>query len=61
MFKSEAERIIRKMLEETGAKFSEEQIQALSKIIPKITSLMIEEAFSSRRGGISGKPGAFAD
>jgi hypothetical protein len=57
MFKSEAERIIRKALEETGAKFTEEQIQALSKIIPKIAALIVEEAFSSRSANFSGKPG----
>jgi hypothetical protein len=57
MFKSEAERIIRKTMEETGAKFTEEQIQALSKIIPKMASLIVEEAFSARGTNSSGKPG----
>ena len=57
MFKSEAERIIRKTMEETGAKFTEEQIQALSKIIPKMAALIVEEAFSSRGTNSSGKPG----
>lgn len=61
MFKSEAERIIRKALEETGAKFSDEQIKALSKIVPKIASLIVEEAFSSFRPGSSGKPAFFGD
>jgi hypothetical protein len=59
MFKSEAERIIRKAMEESGAKFTEEQIQALTKIIPKIAALIVEEAFSSYRPGSSGKPSFF--
>ena len=61
MFKSDAERIVRKITEETGAKFTEEQIQALSKIIPKIASLIVEEAFSSYRPGSSSKPAFFGD
>lgn len=61
MFKSEAERIIRKISEENDAKFTEEQIKALSKIIPKIASLIVEEAFSSARPGTGGKPVFFGD
>ncbi len=61
MFKSEAERIIRRAMEESGAKFTEEQIQALSKLVPKIASLIVEEAFSSYRPGSSGKPAFFGD
>ena len=60
MYKSEAERVIRKALEETGAAFTEEQVQALSKIITKIASQIVEEAFASYRPGSSGKPSFFS-
>ena len=60
MYKSEAERAIRRAIEETDAVFTEEQIQALSKAITKIASQIVEEAFASYRPGTSGKPGFFA-
>ena len=61
MLRSDAERIIRKHIEESGAEFTEEQIQALSQIILKIASTVVEEAFASWRpssGG--GRPQFFA-
>ena len=60
MYKSESERVIRKIIEETGAVFTEEQIQALGKIITKIASQIVEEAFASYRPGSSGKPSFFS-
>jgi hypothetical protein len=48
MFKSEAERIIRRAMEETGAKFTEEQILALSIVLAKIADTIVEEDLSQR-------------
>jgi histone H3/H4 len=59
MLKSEAERIIKKACEESGAQFTEEQIQALCAIVTKIAATTVEEAFASWRPG-SGKGGYFA-
>jgi hypothetical protein len=59
MLKSEAERVIRRAMEETKAEFTEEQIQALCQIITKIASTTVEEALSSWKPG--GKSGFFAD
>jgi hypothetical protein len=47
MLKSEAERVVRRALEETGAQFTEEQIQALCRICTKIASTIVEEAFAN--------------
>ena len=55
MYKSDAERIIRKTIEETGAVFTDEQIEALSKAITKIASQVVEEAFASYKPGSPGK------
>jgi ribosomal protein S7 len=51
MLKSEAERVVRRALEETKAEFTEEQIQALSLICTKIASQIVEEAFANNRTG----------
>lgn len=60
MYKSEAERVIRRAMEETGATFTEEQIEALSKIITKIASQVVEEAFASYRPGSSANPSFYS-
>lgn len=60
MYKSDADRVIRKAIEETGAVFTEEQIEALGKIVTKITSQIVEEAFASYRPGSGGKPTFFS-
>jgi len=60
MLKSEAERIVRRSLEETNAQFTEEQIQALCMIVTKIASTTCEEAFASWRPGSGGNPKFFA-
>jgi len=60
MFKSDAERVIRRTIEETGAEFTDEQIDALCTITTKIASLVVEEAFSNWRPGTAGKPGFFS-
>ncbi len=63
MFHSEAEQIIRKALEETGATFTEEQIQAMCMVMTKIAARTVEEAFANWRpnsGGSGGGPRYFA-
>jgi hypothetical protein len=47
MFHSDAEHIVRKALEETGATFTEEQIQAICLLVTKISSRTVEEAFAN--------------
>ncbi|MDZ4833497.1 MAG: hypothetical protein SGJ27_06930 [Candidatus Melainabacteria bacterium] len=57
MLKSEAERVIRKALEESDAQFTDEQITALSLIMIRITATTIEEAFANWKGsGGGGRP-----
>ncbi len=58
MLKSEAEKVVRRAIEETGAEFTEEQIKAICAIVTKIASTTVEEALSSWRPG---KGGYFAD
>ncbi len=60
MLKSEADRVVRRALEETNAQFTEEQIEALCQICVKISSTIVEEALSSWRPGGGGKPQFFA-
>ena len=54
MLKSEVERVVRTVNEETNAEFSEAQIEALSQILLKITSVQIEEAFANNRNSGGG-------
>jgi hypothetical protein len=51
MYRSEAEHIIRRTIEETGAQFTEEQIQAISIITTKVATTIVEEALSNWRPG----------
>ncbi|MBX9670875.1 MAG: hypothetical protein K2X93_25005 [Candidatus Obscuribacterales bacterium] len=61
MLKSEAERVIRKAIEESDAQFTEEQIKALSQMMLKISATTVEEAFASwKPGGGGGRPQFFA-
>jgi len=48
MYKTDAERVIRRALEEAGAKFTEEQIKALAIAITKITETTVEEALAAQ-------------
>jgi hypothetical protein len=61
MFKTEAEHIIKRALEQTKAEFTDEQIKALSIITIKIAARVVEEAFSSSssKPGAQGKPNFF--
>ena len=59
MLKGEAERMVRRAIEESEAQFTEEQIEALSKMILNVANRVVEEALASwsPRGG--GKPNFF--
>ena len=56
MLRSEAERVVRSVLAETKAEFTEEQIQALCHIITRIANQTVEEGFAnwSPKGGKGG-------
>jgi hypothetical protein len=60
MLKSEAEQVIRSAIMETGAQFTEEQIQALCILVNKIAARTIEEAFANWRPSAGGKPNFYA-
>jgi len=60
MLKSEAEHVIRSALMETGAQFTEEQIQALCILVNKICARTVEEAFANWRPSSGSKPNYFA-
>jgi hypothetical protein len=47
MLKTEADRVLRSIIEETGAQFTEEQIACLVLAILKIVGRTMEEAFAS--------------
>jgi hypothetical protein len=55
MLKSEVERVVRAVIEETKAEFTEAQIEALSQIILKVTSIQIEEGFANNRSSGGGR------
>lgn len=62
MMKSEAEHFVRRSMEETGAQFTEEQVQALAYMIMKITGRMVEEAvYNIKPARKGGGPHFFAD
>jgi hypothetical protein len=63
MLKSEAEHFVRRSIEETGAQFTEEQVQALAYMITKIAARMMEEAVASLRttGGQGPKQHFYSD
>lgn len=60
MLKSDAERKVRRAIEDYSAEFSEEQIEALSDMILKIASTVVEEALASWKPGPGGRPSFFA-
>lgn len=49
MLKGDAVHMVRRALEETGATFTEEQIEALAVIVLKIAGRIVEEAMASLR------------
>ena len=61
MLKSEAEQMVHRALEETGATFTPEQAEALANAILKIAGRLMEEALSSYKPGVPGsKPNFFS-
>lgn len=56
MYRSEAELVVRRAIEETGAEFTEEQIQAISIITTKVATTIVEEALSQWRPSGNAKP-----
>lgn len=55
MLKSEVERVVRTVIEETKAEFTEEQIEALSQMLLRVTATQIEEGFANNRGSGGGR------
>ncbi|MBU6451136.1 MAG: hypothetical protein KGS72_05105 [Cyanobacteria bacterium REEB67] len=57
MLKSEVERVVKTINDETKAEFTEAQMDALSQILLKVTTIQIEEAFANNRssGGGGGR------
>ncbi len=49
MLKSEAERVVRRAIEETNAQFTEEQIEAIALLVSRIALTTVEEALASWR------------
>ncbi|MBX9770236.1 MAG: hypothetical protein K2X29_02635 [Candidatus Obscuribacterales bacterium] len=61
MLKSEAEQMVLRVAEETGASFTPEQSEAIATAILKIAGRLIEEALSSYKPGVPGsKPNFFS-
>jgi hypothetical protein len=56
MYKSDAEGLIRRVMEETKAQFSEEQIEALSIITTRVAAAVVEEALSQWRPASGSRP-----
>ena len=61
MLKSQAEQIIQRALEETGAHFTDEQIAALSIIVMKIAGRLVEEAVATWKPRPGSRPTFFSD
>lgn len=61
MLKSDAEVIVRRALEDTGAQFTEEQIKALALMTVRIAGRLVEEMAASWRSRPGSKPAFFSD
>jgi len=62
MLKSDAEHIVRRAMEETGAEFTDEQIRAMAIIAMKVAGRLVEEATAAwRRGAPGSKPSFFSE
>ncbi len=62
MLKSEAETMVRRVLEDTKSEMTDEQITTIAQIVVKICGRMIEEALASWRPGTPGsRPSFFMD
>jgi len=61
MIKSEAETMIKRAMEETGAEFTEQQVQALAQATLKIAGRLVEEAIASWRAKPGSRPMFFSE
>ena len=61
MLKGVAERIVRRAMEDTGAEFTDEQVQALGMMCMKIAGRLVEEMAASWKPRPGSKPTFFAD
>ncbi len=61
MLKSDAEHIIRRAMEDTGAEFTDEQIKALAHLVMKISGRLVEEATASWHTKPGSKPTFFSE
>ncbi len=61
MLKGDAERIIRRAMEETGAEFTEQQVEALCMICMRISGRIVEEMAASWKPRPGSKPTFFTD
>ncbi|MBX9878178.1 MAG: hypothetical protein K2Y22_06925 [Candidatus Obscuribacterales bacterium] len=61
MLKSEAEQMVQRAVEETGATFTPEQTEALAIAILKIAGRLMEEALATFKPGVPGsKPNFYS-
>lgn len=61
MLKSQAEQMIRRAMEETGAEFTDQQVEALGVVIMRIAGRLVEEAVASWRPRPGSRPTFFSD
>ncbi len=55
MLKSEATRIIKNIVEDTGATFTEEQLEAITQMFLRITQTTVDEALANYRPSSGGR------
>ncbi len=55
MLKSEATRIIKNIVEDTNAKFTDEQIEALTQMFLRITQTTVDESLANFRPSSGGR------
>ena len=62
MLKTDAEHILRRLIDETDAQFSEEQINCLVRFVKKFTERTIEEALNTYTPGkLGSRPSFFTE
>jgi hypothetical protein len=59
MLKSEATRVIKNIVEETGAQFTDEQIEAITQMFLRITQTTVDESLANFRPSSSGGRGPY--
>ncbi len=55
MLKSEASRIIKNIIEDTGAQFTDEQLEAITQMFLRITQTTVDEALANYRPSSGGR------